>query len=71
MRPRAIRAIGTALFLVTSLLSAGTVDTVPAEAGDIRITPILHGSVQVEFGDTVIYVDPWSRGITPTHRRPI
>lgn len=62
MRPRAIRAIGTALFLVTSLLSAGTVDTVPAEAGDIRITPILHGSVQVEFGDTVIYVDPWSRG---------
>ena len=33
-----------------------------AEGGDIRITPILHGSVQVEHGDTVIYVDPWSRG---------
>jgi len=34
----------------------------PAEGGDIRITPILHASVQVEFGDTVIYVDPWSQG---------
>jgi len=50
------------VFLVASLLPAGTVDTVPAEGGDIRITPILHGSVQVEHGDTAIYVDPWSRG---------
>jgi len=62
LRPKAIRAIGAALFLVAGLLSAGTADTVPAEGGDIRITPILHGSVQVEHGDTVIYVDPWSRG---------
>ena len=37
-------------------------DSIPAEGGDIRITPILHGSVQVEFGDTVIHVDPWSSG---------
>lgn len=54
--------LGAALLLPTSLLSAGTVDTVKAEGGDIRITPILHGSVQIEHGDTVIYVDPWSRG---------
>jgi len=42
-------------------LVAGT-DSIPAAGGDILITPIMHGSVQVEFGDTVIYVDPWSRG---------
>jgi L-ascorbate metabolism protein UlaG (beta-lactamase superfamily) len=62
LRRIASSVLGAALFLVTSLLSAGTVDTVAADSGDIRITPILHGSVQVEYGDTVIYVDPWSRG---------
>jgi len=35
---------------------------VPAEDGDIVITPIIHSSVQVEYGDTVIQVDPWSAG---------
>jgi L-ascorbate metabolism protein UlaG (beta-lactamase superfamily) len=54
--------LGAALVLATSLLFAGTVDTVTAEGGDIRITPILHGSVQIEHGDTVIHIDPWSRG---------
>ena len=43
------------------LLLAGS-DAIPAAGGDILITPILHGSVQVEFGDIVIHVDPWSKG---------
>ena len=42
-------------------LRAGS-DAIPAERGEIQITPIVHGSVQVEFGGTVIYVDPWSKG---------
>ena len=42
-------------------LVAGS-DSIPAEGGEIRITPILHGSVQVEFGSSLIYVDPWSKG---------
>jgi L-ascorbate metabolism protein UlaG (beta-lactamase superfamily) len=44
-----------------SLLRAES-DSIPADGGEIRITPILHGSVQLEFGDTAIYVDPWGRG---------
>ena len=30
--------------------------------GDVEITPFVGASVQVEFGGTVIHVDPWSRG---------
>ncbi len=41
---------------------AGDSDTVPASGGDIEIAPITHGSVQIEYGGKVIYVDPWSRG---------
>ncbi len=28
--------------------------------GDIEITPLIHSSVQIEFGGRVIQVDPWS-----------
>src|SRR5688572_8955445 len=31
-----------------------------ATGGDILITPILHASVQLEYRDTVVHVDPWS-----------
>ncbi len=37
-------------------------DTIATASGDLEITPIVHGSLQLAFGDTVIYVDPWSRG---------
>ncbi len=62
VKAQTVSVVGAALLLVASLLSAGTADSVAAEGGDIRITPILHGSVKVEHADTVIYVDPWSRG---------
>jgi L-ascorbate metabolism protein UlaG (beta-lactamase superfamily) len=32
----------------------------PASGGDIVITPVLHASVQLEYRDTVVQVDPWS-----------
>ena len=35
---------------------------IPADGGDIVITPILHASVQVEHDGTVVHVDPWSAG---------
>ena len=41
---------------------AGDSDIIPANGGDIKITPITHASVQIEYGGKVIYVDPWSRG---------
>ena len=31
-----------------------------ATGGDILITPVLHASVQLEYRDTVLQVDPWS-----------
>ena len=54
------------LFVVVVVTSgsvwAGGADTISAKGGDIEITPITHGSVQVEFGGLAIYLDPWTRG---------
>src|SRR6478672_399768 len=61
----------TALIAAVLLLSATRVcadssnrqaDTVHTSAGDLRITPLYHGSVMLEFGGKVIHVDPWSKG---------
>ena len=51
-----------ALLTSSALLSAQSSNRVPAEGGDIVITPILHASVQVEHAGTVVHVDPWSVG---------
>jgi len=37
-------------------------DVVHTSAGDLRLTPLYHGSVMLEFGGHVIHVDPWSQG---------
>src|ERR1700686_3023532 len=37
-------------------------DVIQTSRGELRITPIYHGSVMLEFGGTVIHVDPWSQG---------
>lgn len=42
--------------------AATDTDQIAALGGSINITPITHGSVQVEFGNKVIQIDPWSRG---------
>src|SRR6476660_6908738 len=36
-------------------------DTVTTSAGELRLTPLYHGSVMLEFGGNVIHVDPWSQ----------
>jgi L-ascorbate metabolism protein UlaG (beta-lactamase superfamily) len=51
--------------VLTAFLGAGLAagaDKFPAKDGDIEITPIVHASVQVEYGGKVILVDPWSFG---------
>lgn len=48
--------------LTTGSVWAGGGDKIPAEGGDIEITPILHGSVLMEYGGLAIYLDPWTRG---------
>jgi len=37
-------------------------DVVKTSAGELRIMPVYHGSVMLEFGGKVIHVDPWSQG---------
>jgi len=49
------------LLLVGGPLVAGGTDSIPADGGDIEITPIMHGSVQLGYGGVVVQVDPWSR----------
>lgn len=44
------------------LLAGVTPDTVATSQGPIRITPIKHASVMLEFDGKVIHVDPWSQG---------
>src|SRR5262249_5784598 len=39
-----------------------TADRIPASGGDIVITPLIHSSIQIEYGSTVIQIDPWSAG---------
>jgi L-ascorbate metabolism protein UlaG (beta-lactamase superfamily) len=38
------------------------VDVIATSAGELRLMPIYHGSVMVEFGGKVIHIDPWSQG---------
>ena len=36
-------------------------DVVETSAGPLKITPLYHGSVMLEFGGKIIHVDPWSQ----------
>jgi L-ascorbate metabolism protein UlaG (beta-lactamase superfamily) len=36
-------------------------DTIETSAGALKLTPLYHGSVMLEFGGKVIHVDPWSQ----------
>ena len=37
-------------------------DVLQTSRGELRIMPLYHGSVMLEFGGIVIHVDPWSQG---------
>jgi len=37
-------------------------DVERTSAGDLRLMPIYHGSVMLEFSGRVIHIDPWSQG---------
>ena len=36
-------------------------DTIETSQGPLKLTPLYHGSVMLEFGGKVIHVDPWSQ----------
>jgi len=64
----ALGAICLAVLLITSpAFSNGNAsnrqaDVIQTSRGELRITPVYHGSVMLEFGGKVIHVDPWSQG---------
>src|SRR5260370_34477440 len=61
IRSQPMRAFALSALLAL-LGTPGNADKVPAAAGDIEITPIIHSSVQIEYSGQVIQVDPWSLG---------
>src|SRR6202140_1888925 len=36
-------------------------DTVETSKGPLKITPLFHGSVMLEFDGKIIHIDPWSQ----------
>jgi L-ascorbate metabolism protein UlaG (beta-lactamase superfamily) len=62
-------SVAAAFVLLVSfaaLLHANTsnrqADVVKTSEGDLRITPLYHGSVMLEWAGKIIHVDPWSQG---------
>ncbi len=43
-------------------LQAGTTDSVQTAEGVLKITPVTHGSLMLEYKGKVIHIDPWCRG---------
>jgi L-ascorbate metabolism protein UlaG (beta-lactamase superfamily) len=51
-----------ATILFSFLLLAPQVATEKTSKGDLKITPIVHGTLMFEFGGKVIHIDPYSAG---------
>lgn len=56
-----------ALFSIIPVLlradsSNAQVDVLKTSRGELRIRPLYHGSVMLEFDGKVIHIDPWSQG---------
>ena len=71
MHKRVRYAVSAVVLLVSLLtlsphLRANTsnrqADVIQTSGGELRLTPVYHGSVMLEFGGKVIHVDPWSQG---------
>lgn len=55
-------ALTFALVASFANLPAGSTDSFRTTEGVLKITPVTHGSLMLEFKGKVIHVDPWSRG---------
>ena len=62
MRLPRFTAYLAAVLTVTASGAAPSSGRIAAEGGEIVITPILHSSVQIEHGGTVVQIDPWTAG---------
>jgi L-ascorbate metabolism protein UlaG (beta-lactamase superfamily) len=59
-------ALAASLLMFPTLLRADSsnaqVDVIKTSGGELRVRPLYHGSVMLEFGGKIIHVDPWSQG---------
>ena len=55
-------ALTFALVASSANLLAGSTDSIRTAEGELKITPVTHGSLMLEFKGKVIHVDPWGRG---------
>jgi L-ascorbate metabolism protein UlaG (beta-lactamase superfamily) len=55
-------ALTLALCAPLAGLLAGSTDSVQTAEGLLKITPVTHGSLMLEFKGKVIHIDPWGRG---------
>src|SRR6266851_1395489 len=79
-----VAVFAVSLLILSAMLHAATsnrqADVIQTSRGELRLTPLYHGSVMLEFGGKIIHVDPWSQGdytdipqadlivVTHTHR---
>lgn len=49
------------IFLFTAAICAAQSDTFQTTAGDLKITPVRHGTVLLQIAGKSWYVDPWSQ----------
>lgn len=50
------------MLIATQVAWAESTDSIDTPEGSLRITPIKHASLMLEFGGKVIHVDPWGQG---------
>lgn len=49
------------VFFAASITAAASTDVISTSKGDVKITPVQHGSVMLEIDGKVWHIDPWSR----------
>jgi len=58
--PRSLRLAGAILLTLVLPMRAATDERLPSTKGDIVLRPLVHATVQIDFGGHSIYIDPWS-----------
>jgi len=53
--------LSTAAFVSAAVLPNRQTDVIETAKGPLRITPLYHGSVMLEFNGKILHVDPWSQ----------
>ena len=64
-----MRTPALAALVLATAASLQAADKYPASGGDIMITTGLHASVQLEYGATVVQIDPWSAAELSGHKK--